>query len=146
MTRLERVFHAITFELLALAMIIPLSRWVTNKDAAELTLIGVGMSLFVVVWNYFYNSVFDRWFGAERQQRGLIVRVLHTLGFEGGVIVLTLPVVAWVLQITWLQALALEAGFLIFFLFYAMAFNYGYDKLQPFQKIRGGFVAERHVR
>lgn len=145
MTRLERVFHAISFEVFALAMIIPLGLWVTNKEAVEVTLIGVGMSLFVVIWNYIYNSLFDRWFGADRQQRGLLIRLLHTLGFEGGLIVFTLPVMAWILQITWLQALVLEAGFLIFFLFYATTFNYGYDKLQPFQKLKAWFVQEQQM-
>ncbi len=99
-------------------------------------MVGIGLSLYTVVWNYIYNLYFDKWFGSNREDRSLAMRIGHTLGFEGGLIFLSIPVIAWFLQITLLQALALEAGFLIFFLFYATGFNWAYDKIQPFGKMR----------
>jgi len=42
------------------------------------------------------------------------MRLLHTLGFEGGLIFITIPVISWFLSISILQALLLEAGFLLF--------------------------------
>ncbi|EEZ88595.1 conserved hypothetical protein [Vibrio harveyi 1DA3] len=134
MTRNERIFHAVLFEMIALAIIIPAASLITGKGSSDLAVVGIGLSLYTVVWNYIYNLYFDKWFGSNREDRSLAMRIGHTLGFEGGLIFLSIPVIAWFLQITLLQALALEAGFLIFFLFYATGFNWAYDKIQSFWK------------
>lgn len=67
------------------------------------------------------------------------MRLLHTLGFEGGLIFITIPVISWFLSISILQALLLEAGFLLFFLFYATGFNWFYDRVQPYQRVNALF-------
>jgi uncharacterized membrane protein len=134
MNKQERVFHAVVFEALALAMIVPASALITGKGASDLAFVGVGLSLFTVVWNYYYNLMFDRMFGQDRENRTLKMRIGHTAGFEGGLIFITVPSIAWFLQITIGQALLLEAGFLVFFFFYATAFNWGYDRIQPYQR------------
>ncbi|MDF2152462.1 PACE efflux transporter [Vibrio sp. CAU 1672] len=135
MARNERIFHAVLFELIALAIIVPVTSLITGKGSSDLAIVGIGLSLYTVVWNYMYNLYFDKWFGANREERGLAMRIGHTVGFEGGLIFITIPVIAWFLQITLLQALALEAGFLVFFLFYATGFNWAYDRVQPYRKI-----------
>lgn len=130
----ERIFHAISFEALALAIIIPVTAIITGKGTGDLALVGVGLSIFTVVWNYFYNIGFDRLCRIKRNQRNIKIRILHTLGFEGGLIFLTVPTIAWWLSIGLLEAAMLEAGFLVFFFFYATAFNWGYDRLQPYKR------------
>ena len=136
MTRNERIFHAVLFEMIALAIIIHAASLITGKGSSDLAVVGIGLSLYTVVWNYIYNLYFDKWFGSNREDRSIAMRIGHTLGFECGLIFLSIPVIAWFLEITLLQALALEAGFLIFFLFYATGFNWAYDKIQPFGKVR----------
>ena len=136
MTRTERIFHAVLFEIVALVIVIPVATLTTGKDSSDLVVVGVGLTLYTVFWNYIYNLYFDKWFGSNREKRSLTMRIGHTLGFEGGLIFLSIPVIAWFLKITLLQALALEAGFLVFFLFYAMGFNWTYDKIQPFRQMR----------
>ena len=133
----ERIFHAITFEAIALAIIIPGTAMITGKATGDLAIVGVGLSLFTVVWNYFYNVLFDRWFGSDRSSRSLAMRIGHTFGFEAGLIFLTVPTIAWFFQISIGAALLLEAGFLVFFFFYATGFNWCYDRLQPYKKIFG---------
>ncbi|MGR5067297.1 MULTISPECIES: PACE efflux transporter [Vibrio] len=136
MARNERIFHAVLFELIALAIIVPVTSLITGKGSSDLAMVGIGLSLYTVVWNYIYNLYFDKWFGSNREERSLAMRIGHTIGFEGGLIFITIPVIAWFLKITLLQALALEAGFLIFFLFYTTGFNWAYDKLQPYGKMK----------
>ncbi|MEJ3600964.1 PACE efflux transporter [Vibrio vulnificus] len=133
MTQGERLFHAVAFEFLALAIIVPATSLMTGKGASALAIVGIGLSIFTVIWNYIYNQYFDQWFGANRAERGLKMRLLHTFGFEGGLIFITIPVISWFLSISILQALLLEAGFLLFFLFYATGFNWLYDRVQPYQ-------------
>ncbi|EKK9985336.1 PACE efflux transporter [Vibrio vulnificus] len=133
MTQGERFFHAIAFELLALVIIVPATSLMPGEGGASLAIVGIGLSIFAVFWNYIYNQYFDQWFGVNRAERGLKMRLLHTLGFEGGLIFITIPVISWFLSISILQALLLEAGFLLFFLFYATGFNWLYDRVQPYQ-------------
>lgn len=129
----ERIFHAFTFEAVALAIIVPASAWITGKGTSELALVGVGLSLFTVVWNYYYNIMFDRLAGSDRATRSLKTRIAHTAGFEGGLIFITVPSIAWFLEISIGAALLLEAGFLVFFFFYATGFNWLYDRYQPYK-------------
>ncbi|OXE30360.1 hypothetical protein CA163_23760, partial [Vibrio parahaemolyticus] len=104
---------------MALAIIVPAAALITGKGSSDLALVGIGLSLYTVVWNYIYNLYFDKWFGSNRADRSLAMRLGHTVGFEGGLIFISIPVIAWFLEITFLRALMLEAGFLVFFLFYA---------------------------
>lgn len=133
----ERIFHAMSFEAIALAMIIPASAIITGKATGDLAIVGIGLSLFTVVWNYIYNIIFDRWFGPNRSERSLALRIGHTFGFEGGLIFITVPAMAWFLNISIFGALLLEAGFLVFFFFYATGFNWCYDRIQPYQFLFG---------
>ncbi|GGJ02303.1 membrane protein [Shewanella hanedai] len=126
----ERVFHAIIFELIALAIVIPAAAMFSNKEASSLMVVGVGLSFYAVIWNYFYNIWFDKQFGSERATRSLLLRIGHTLGFESGIIFITVPFVAWFLGISLGAALLMEAAFLIFFFFYAIAFNWCYDNIR----------------
>ena len=129
----ERVFHAVSFEIILLAIFIPMSALVTQKPSGDLAIIGVSLSLLAVAWNYVYNIGFDKLFGAERIQRGMKLRVLHAVCFETGMVVLGVPLIAWMLQISLLAAVILEAGFLVFILIYTLLFNWLYDHYQPYK-------------
>ncbi|MBR7889484.1 PACE efflux transporter [Marinomonas sp. A79] len=134
MKTVERVFQAILFEVLALMLAIPLMVIIGGVDAAKMTVVGIGLSLFAMLWNYIYNIVFDKVIGYNRLERGLVTRILHAFGFEFGMLFVTLPFMAWYLGITWLAAIALEAGFLIFIFVYTIVFNWAYDRYQPYQR------------
>lgn len=134
MKTLERIFQAVMFEVIALAIIVPATVMLAGMEAGKMGVVGIGLSLFAMVWNYAYNIVFDRLAGSDRSARSLISRVVHACGFELGMIVITLPVMAWYLGISWLSALVLEAGFLVFILVYTYVFNVLYDKYQPYRK------------
>jgi uncharacterized membrane protein len=62
------------------------------------------------------------------------MRITHAIAFEFGMILITLPTLAWYLNITWLEAAMLEAGFLVFILLYTFVFNWLYDRYQPYKR------------
>lgn len=57
--------------------------------------------------------------------------MLHTFGFEGGLLIVALPVMSWWLSVSLLEALVLDLGFVVFYLIYAFVYNWGYDKVFP---------------
>ena len=131
---MERVFQAIFFEVTALAIVVPATVVIAGFETQKMMIVGMGLSMFAMFWNYIYNIVFDNLVGHHRIDRGLWVRMSHALGFELGMVVITLPVLAWYLNISWLAAVTLEAGFLIFILIYTFVFNWVYDRYQPYKK------------
>ncbi|MCL9774433.1 PACE efflux transporter [Vibrio methylphosphonaticus] len=137
MNNKERVFHAIMFEALALAIIVPVASLATGSQSLQLMMVGIGMSIFTVIWNYVYNIQFDKWVSGSRSERSMLVRAGHAIGFEAGLILFTIPAIAWFLQVSLWMALLIEAGFLVFFFFYTTIFNWIYDKYQPYQRWLG---------
>ncbi|ROV57576.1 PACE efflux transporter [Vibrio ponticus] len=135
MTKTERIFHAVTFEMIMIALCVPLLSLIMEKEAGGMLAVSIGLSVTAMVWNYVYNLLVDNFFGADRAKRGVVFRIIHSLGFEGGLIGITVPVLAWTFGITLYEALLLEIGLVVFILLYTMAFNYLYDKTQPYKKI-----------
>lgn len=133
MKTVERIFQAVLFEVIVLCIIVPTSVAISGFDTGKMLVVGIGLSLFAMVWNYTYNIMFDKLMGFNRLERGLALRITHAIGFELGMVVITLPAIAFYLNITWLGAAILEAGFLIFILIYTFVFNLVYDKYQPYK-------------
>jgi uncharacterized membrane protein len=77
-----------------------------------------------------YNSVFDYFWPMGSVKRTFPLRVGHALGFEGGFILIGLPIAAWWLQISLIDAFVLELGFFLFFLPYTIGYNWLYDTLR----------------
>ena len=127
MSTTERILHAVLFELFALVFVVPIAIWFTGHSLGEMAVVGVGLSFYTVIWNYGYNLGFDRYWGDDRTKRSFKLRVIHALGFEVGLVFVSVPAVAWFLGIAIWQALMLEAVFLIVFFFYAIIFNWLFD-------------------
>ncbi|NPE60995.1 multidrug/biocide efflux PACE transporter [Dickeya dadantii] len=126
----ERMVHAIGFEVMALLICAPIGAWVLGRSILQVGALSIMLSSVAMIWNVVYNSVFDRLWPVSRVRRGLWVRMGHALGFEGGFILIGLPLAAWMLNITLWQALMVEIGFFLFFLPYTMAYNWLYDLLR----------------
>lgn len=124
----ERFFNAILFEALALLLTIPLSKFITEKDTDDVAMVGIFMSIYCVFWNYVYNFLFDKACRNNRESRSVIIRIIHSVGFETSLIVATVPFIAFMLDILLTDALQLEAGLLVFFFIYTFMFNWTYDK------------------
>lgn len=129
----DRLRHTFLFELIALSLVAIFGAWITGHSPAEMGTLGLMMSLLAMAWNLIYNWMFDQWDMKYRNMapRGVKIRIIHALLFEGGLLIAGIFIVAWWLSITLLQALLLDLGFAAFFLVYAYVFNLIYDKTFP---------------
>ncbi len=130
MSTFERVIHALLFEVIALILFTLVGVFVTDKGLAEMTGLAVALSLIAMAWNFLYNLLFDKVYGTDRLARTFNMRITHGLGFELGMVVLTFPVMMYVLQQSFLEVLLLDMGAVVFFLVYAISFNWAYDVLR----------------
>ena len=95
-------------------------------------LVAVASSAVAMLWNYLWTTVFEAWERRQASQtRTVRRRIAHAIGFEGGMIVLLLPIVAATLRVSLLTALSLEIGLLIFFLVYTFVFAWLFDQVLP---------------
>jgi uncharacterized membrane protein len=104
---------------------------VTGHASADKGLgLSAAMSMLAMAWNLAFNALFEAW---ERRQtsrhRTWQRRALHALGFEGGLMLLTVPVIMGVLGLGLWPAIAMDASLMVFFLFYTYAFNWAFDRV-----------------
>lgn len=125
----ERIFHAVGFELVALITVAPLAAWIMDKPLFQMGALAVMLSTVAMLWNMIYNVGFDRLFPPS-QPRSWLVRAAHALCFEGGFILIGLPIAAAMLNIPLWNAFLLEIGFFLFFLPYTMVWNWMWDRLR----------------
>ena len=126
----ERGFHALTFELLAVAISAPTLSWLMDVSMAHAGLLTLMISLIAMIWNIIFNGFFDRVERRLNLARTFGVRVIHAIFFELGLIVTVVPLAAWWLNMSLLDAFILDIGLLLFFLPYTLVFNIGYDKVR----------------
>jgi uncharacterized membrane protein len=126
----RKVVQAISYELLALVFIVPLAAWLFDNSLAVSGAVALLVSLLAVSWSMLFNTVFERWEARQRQpQRTFKRRMLQALGFELGLLLATVPLIAIGLNISWWQALLGDLGLMLFFLLYALFFQWGFDLL-----------------
>ena len=126
----ERVFQALGFEGLALLICTPLLVWITGRPALEMGAVTLGISLLALSWNVVFNSLFDRLKTRLQLASDGWTRVLHALLFEGGLILMAVPMIAALMKISLLEAFILDIGVLLFFLPYTYVYHWGYDVLR----------------
>lgn len=123
----ERVLHALLFEAVALILLTLLAVIITGHDVTKMSGLAITLSLIAMLWNFIFNILFDKLYGEDRYSRTLWIRIQHGFWFELGMLVFSFPVMMWVLQQSFLTVLLLDIGAMIFFLLYAIAFNWIYD-------------------
>ncbi|SFP91810.1 PACE efflux transporter [Tranquillimonas alkanivorans] len=132
-TTSDRIRQAICFETFGLLIATPLFAWVFDHPLDEMGVLAVLGATAATIWNYLYNLGFDhllrRTTGAL--QKTLPIRVVHALLFEATLLLLLLPLFAWWLGITLLEALLMDFSFAAFYALYAFAFTWAYDAIFP---------------
>ena len=134
-TPLDRLRQVALFEIGGLLLITPPFVWLSgvplNTSLGLLALI----ALIAALWNAAYNTSFDwiegRLTGRTADRRPYPLRVLHAVGFEGGLLLMSLPIImAWT-GMSWLEALLADIALAIAYVLYAFVFNLAYDRYFP---------------
>jgi len=123
----RRVIYVTIYEIIAI-IASSLLFVVIGQQPGESGVMAVVASAIAVVWNVSFNSAFEWW---EMRQsvkgRSIRRRIAHAIGFEGGLALILVPLMAWWFQVTLWQALVMEAALVVFFLVYTYVFNWVFD-------------------
>lgn len=127
MGTLERVFHAVLFEVLAVSLAIFGLALFTEHQLGPLSGTMIVIASIAMLWNFVFNWIFDRFATGEKDKRSLATRIVHVVLFEAGLLMATVPVMAWLLGVGLWEAFIMDIGVTVFITLYAFVFNYVYD-------------------
>lgn len=131
----DRLRQIALFEVGGLVLITPPFAWLSGVPLSDSLGMLALLALIAAVWNGCYNTGFDwiegRLTGRTADRRPFRLRCLHALGFETGLLMLTLPVIMWWTGMGWLEALIADIGLAISYTLYALLFNLAYDRVFP---------------
>lgn len=128
--RTRRVLQAVLYEVFAVAAVGPALGVIFGEPMTSTLGLAVLMSSVALTWNYIFNGWFERWEARQPVKgRSLTRRLAHGLGFEGGLVFLLVPIMAWWLDTSLLTAFVANLGILVFFLGYAVVFTWVFDRV-----------------
>lgn len=131
----DRVRQIALFEFGGLLLITPPFAWASGIAARELIGLLALIALIAAIWNGCYNTGFDWWerrlTGRAADRRPFGMRVVHALGFEIGLLAMSLPVIMWWTDMGWVEALIADLALALAYVCYAFAFNLTYDRYFP---------------
>lgn len=126
---LRRVIYVGLYELIAIAVSSQIFI-LTGQDGLSSGVMAVAASLIAVTWNVTFNYLFEYWESRQSVKgRSIWRRTAHAIGFEGGLGLILIPIMAWWFNISLWAATVMEAGLLIFFLIYTWAFTWCFDRI-----------------
>jgi len=132
-TTADRIRHAISFEVIGILIATPLAAFAFHMHAGDSAVIVVGSATVAMLWNYVYNLGFDHALKAlgRSTEKTLPIRILHAMLFEIGLLLMLMPLIALYLGITLWEAFVMDMAFALFYMGYALVFNWAYDKVFP---------------
>ncbi len=128
--RTRRVLQAVLYEVIAIAVVGPVLSFAFDKPQTSTLALAIVLSSIALGWSYLFNTLFERWESRQSTRgRSFTRRLAHGIGFEGGLTVILVPVMALWLDISAVDAFIANLGLLAFFFAYALVFTWAFDRL-----------------
>ena len=126
----RRVVYISIYEIIAITICSVGFAALSERSLGHAGVLSLIASAIAVSWNLLFTIVFEAWEARQTVRgRSFRRRLAHALGFEGGLILLLVPVIAWWLDVSLLHALVMDLGLAAFFLFYTFVFNWTFDRI-----------------
>jgi uncharacterized membrane protein len=135
----RRVVQAVLYEAFAIVFVGPAMSLMFEQSVGSTLALAVLMSSIALGWNYVFNGLFEAWEARQAVKgRSFRRRLAHGIGFEGGLVLILVPVMAYWLETTLLKAFVADLGILAFFFVYAIVFTWAFDKVFGLPQSAGG--------
>ena len=126
----RRVVYVTLYEAIAIVVASFGFAAMTGTNLERASVLSVMASVIAVLWNLAFNALFERWESRQRVRgRSVRRRIAHALGFEGGLVAILVPLVAWWLDISLWRAFLLDLALVVFFLIYTFVFAWMFDRV-----------------
>ena len=126
----RRWVHALSYEVILLVIIALALSYVFEMPMQVTGGLGIAMAVTSVLWNMLFNHYFEKFEAKHQLRRTFKIRVLHAIGFEGGLMLATIPMVAYALEKSMMQAFLIDLLMTLSILLYTFIFQYCYDHVE----------------
>ncbi len=130
----DRLRHTTLFEIILIAIFVPLAAWLFNKPMTHMGGMSILMSLIAMIGNYVYNILFDHILIRMKKPlypRGLKLRLVHAIFFEAMLLLVSVPMVMWIMEFGFIKALVFDLAFMLVVPLYTIVYNWVYDSVFP---------------
>lgn len=126
----RKIVYAVSFETLG-TLVATGFLWLAWEASAGSSLgLSILTATIALCWSYAFNSLFEAWEARQAVKgRSRRRRLVHAVLFEGGFVLISVPVLAWWLQVGLVEAVAYEAGLVILFMVYTYLFTWAFDRV-----------------
>lgn len=127
---IRKIVYAVSFETLGTLVASVALMLMSEASAGSSLALAVITATVALGWSFVFNTGFEAWEARQTVKgRSLPRRTAHALMFEGGLVLICVPVMAWWLQVGYLEALVYEAGLIALFVVYTYLFTWGFDRI-----------------
>ena len=119
----RRIVHALSYEIILLVIIAIALSYIFQLPMEVTGTLGVAMAVTSVVWNMLFNHYFEKIEAKHQLKRTIKVRIAHAIGFEGGLMLATIPMVAYALEMSLWQAILTDLSLTLCILVYTFIFQ-----------------------
>ena len=126
----RKIIYAVSFETLGTLLASAALMLMSDADAGASLALSILTATIALTWSFVFNTIFETWEARQPiKGRSLARRSVHAILFEGGLVLICIPVMAWWLQVGYVQALVYEAGLIAIFIAYTYVFTWGFDRI-----------------
>ncbi|WP_374254052.1 chlorhexidine efflux PACE transporter AceI [Acinetobacter brisouii] len=126
----KRWIHALSYEGVLLLIMTSVLSYMFEMPVELTGSLGLAMAIISVFWNMLYNNLFEKLEGYLKLKRSIWVRILHAIGFEGGLLFMSVPLIAYSLNLGFLNALLLDISITLCILVYTFIFQWCFDVIE----------------
>ena len=126
----RRIIHALSYEIILLIIIALALSFIFQMPMEVTGTLGIAMAVTSVIWNMVFNHFFEKFEAKRHLKRTVGVRILHAIGFEGGLMLVTIPMVAYAMNMSIGQAILLDLSMTSCILVYTFIFQWCYDAIE----------------
>lgn len=126
----RKIVYAASFETLGTLVASAYLWFVSEASPTSSFVLSVLTATIALCWSYLFNTIFEAWEARQPiKGRSLKRRAAHALLFEGGLVLICIPIMAWWLQVGYFAALAYEVGLIALFIIYTYLFTWAFDQV-----------------
>ena len=126
----RRIVHALSYEIILLVIIALALSFFFEMPLEVTGVLGIFMAVTSVIWNMVFNHYFEKFEAKHQLKRTVRIRILHAIGFEGGLMLATIPMVAYAMNMSLWQAIVLDFSLTLCILVYTFIFQWCYDLIE----------------
>ncbi|MGC0365916.1 putative membrane protein [Rhodococcus sp. 27YEA15] len=126
----RKVVYVLGYEGVGLLISTVLLTILSGNSPTSTGALAVIIMTIAATWNMIFNYSFEAWESSRKSRtRTLSRRILHAILFQLSIVSVLIPVIAWWMNISLLDALLLDFALILIFPVYTFFYNWVFDKI-----------------